>query len=217
MGIMTDGLSNMRKSYALGMLDEGSARDVPFVLFREWLEQARSSGVIEANAMVVSTVGEDGTPSSRTVLLKQADESGLVFFTNYRSQKGREIASNPAVALLFYWPSLERQVRIKGTAVKIASEESDAYFRSRPIGSQIGAAISPQSDVIASRAWLENQKAEAAARFAREGSIARPDTWGGYRVTATMYEFWQGRADRIHDRLRYRLESGHWVIERLAP
>lgn len=214
---MADSLFNMRRNYAIGVLDESSAPDVPFVLFHDWLEQVRSSGAIEANAMVLSTVGEEGTPSSRTVLLKQADESGLVFFTNYDSQKGREIATNPAVALLFYWPSLERQVRIAGTASTIPSEESDAYFHSRPIGSRIGAAISPQSEVIASRAWLEDQKAEAEARVARAGTISRPANWGGYRVTPAMYEFWQGRPDRIHDRLRYRLESGRWVIERLAP
>lgn len=214
---MTDGLSDMRKTYALGMLHDASAGAVPFGLFASWLEEIRSSGAIEANAMVLSTVGRDGTPSSRTVLLKGADEAGLIFFTNYDSQKGKEIAHNPVVALVFYWPSLERQVRVTGTAARITAEESDAYFRSRPTGSQIGAVISPQSDVIASRAWLEDRKMEAEARVARDGSVARPGNWGGYRVTPSMYEFWQGRPDRIHDRLRYRLEHGQWVIERLAP
>ncbi len=214
---MTDGLSEMRRIYTLGMLDETNARSVPFLHFSDWLEQARSSGAVEANAMILSTVGEDGTPSSRTVLLKGADESGLVFFTNYDSQKGREISLHPAVALLFYWPSHERQVRITGTAARTSDEESDAYFRSRPIGSQIGAVVSPQSMVIANRAWLEERKAEAEDRIAREGPPARPDNWGGYRVTPTMYEFWQGRPDRIHDRLRYRLEDGQWTVERLAP
>lgn len=214
---MTDGLSRLRKTYALAMLDEGSADIAPFTLFARWLEQVRSSGAIEANAMIVSTVGKDGTPSSRTVLLKGADESGLVFFTNYDSQKGREIAHNPAVALLFYWPSLERQVRITGSAKRINSPESDDYFRSRPIGSQIGATISPQSEVIESRAWLEERNAEAEARIANDESILRPANWGGYRVTPAMYEFWQGRPDRLHDRLRYRLENEQWVVERLAP
>lgn len=214
---MTDGLSQLRESYLLGCLDEGSANSTPFSLFDEWLEQVRSSGAVEANAMIVSTVGEGGAPSSRTVLLKGANESGLVFFTNYGSQKGREIFRNPAVALLFYWPSHERQVRITGTAIRIGGEESDVYFQSRPIGSRIGAAISPQSEVIESRAWLEERRDDAETRVAHDGSIARPDNWGGYRVTPAMFEFWQGRPDRLHDRLRYRLEHGRWIVERLAP
>lgn len=214
---MTDGLAQLRRTYALGMLDEGSAGNAPFFLFDQWLEQVRGSGAIEANAMIVSTVGEDGTPSSRTVLLKGADEAGLVFFTSYSSQKGREIAHNPAVALLFYWPSHERQVRITGSAMRLSGQESDVYFHSRPTGSQIGAAISPQSEVIESRAWLEECKADAETRVAHDESIARPSNWGGYRVTPGMYEFWQGRPDRLHDRLRYRLESERWVVERLAP
>lgn len=214
---MTTGLSQLRKTYTSGMLDEDSAGARPFLLFAKWLDQARESGAAEANAMILSTVGEDGAPSSRTVLLKGADESGLVFFTNYHSQKGREIAHNPAVALLFYWPSHERQVRITGTAAMVSGAESDAYFGSRPPGSQIGAAISPQSEVVANRVWLERRAADAEKHAAADGSIARPSHWGGYRVASTMYEFWQGRPDRLHDRLRYRLESGEWVIERLAP
>ncbi len=217
MEIMTDSLQQLRKTYALGMLDEGNAGIVPFSLFNQWLEEVRSSGAIEANAMILSTVGDDDVPSSRTVLLKGADESGLVFFSNYDSQKGREIAHNPVVALLFYWPSHERQVRITGSAARTSPQESDAYFHSRPVGSQIGAAISPQSEVIDSRAWLEGRRAETEARIAEGEPIARPGNWGGYRVTPTMYEFWQGRPDRLHDRLRYRQEDGHWVLERLAP
>lgn len=209
----------MRKTYLLGALDNGAAADVPSALFREWLQQVRSSGAIEANAMAVSTVGEDGVPSSRTVLLKGVDEAGLIFYTNYDSQKGREIAHNPAVALLFYWPSHERQVRITGTASPISGEESDAYFRSRPIGNRIGAVISPQSAVIPDRAWLEQRKAdvEMVAHTEGEQVIARPSNWGGYRVSPSVYEFWQGRPDRIHDRLRYRLENDRWILERLAP
>ncbi|HEV2067407.1 MAG TPA: pyridoxamine 5'-phosphate oxidase [Thermomicrobiales bacterium] len=216
---MTDSLPGMRKTYTLGALENGGAPDVPSALFREWLEQARDSGAIEANAMIVSTVGEDGVPSSRTVLLKGADEVGLVFYTNYDSQKGREIARNPAVALLFYWPAHERQVRITGTASRISGEESDAYFQSRPIGNRIGAVISPQSTVIPDRAWLEQRKAEAEAVARGEGeeAISRPPNWGGYRVSPRIYEFWQGRPDRIHDRLRYRLENDRWILERLAP
>ncbi len=214
---MTDGLAQLRRTYALGMLDEGGAGNAPFFLFDQWLEQVRGSGAIEANAMIVSTVGEDGTPSSRIVLLKGADESGLVFFTSYSSQKGREMAHNPVVALLFYWPSHERQVRITGSATRLSSQESDVYFQSRPTGSQIGAAISPQSDVIESRAWLEQRKTDAETRVAHDETIERPSNWGGYRVTPAMYEFWQGRPDRLHDRLRYRLESERWVVERLAP
>lgn len=207
----------MRKSYALGVLNEDGAGSAPFPLFHQWLEEVRSSGAIEANAMIISTVGLDGVPSSRTVLLKGSDESGLVFFTSYESQKGKEIAVNPAVALLFYWPSHERQVRITGSATRISGQESDAYFHSRPIGSQIGAAISPQSEVIEGRAWLEQRKANAETRVALCEEIARPETWGGYRVAPRMYEFWQGRPDRLHDRLRYRLEGKRWIVERLAP
>lgn len=214
---MTKGLSEMRKPYASYRLDEGDAGDRPFPLFARWLEQVRESGAIEANAMILSTVGENGTPSSRTVLLKGADESGLVFFTNYDSQKGREIARNPAVALLFYWPSHERQVRVVGTAAMVSSAESDAYFASRPPGNQIGAAISPQSEVIENRAWLEGRMAEAQMRVAADGSIARPDNWGGYRIAPAIYEFWQGRPDRLHDRLRFHLDNERWVVERLAP
>lgn len=216
---MTDSLPGMRKTYTLGTLENGGAPDVPSALFHEWLEQARDSGAIEANAMTVSTVGEDGTPSSRTVLLKGADEAGLIFYTNYDSQKGREIARNPVVALLFYWPAHERQVRITGTALRLSGEESDAYFQSRPIGNRIGAVISPQSTVIPDRAWLEQRQAEAetVARGQGEQAISRPPNWGGYRVSPSIYEFWQGRPDRIHDRLRYRLENGQWILERLAP
>lgn len=207
----------MRKTYALGTLDDASAGHVPFALFDRWLEQVSISGAIEANAMIISTVGLDGVPSSRTVLLKGADESGLMFYTSYESQKGKEIAVNPAVALLFYWPSHERQVRITGTATRISGQESDAYFHSRPIGSQIGAAISPQSEVIGNRSWLEQRKADAETRVALSEEIARPENWGGYRVSPRMYEFWQGRPDRLHDRLRYRLEGKRWIVERLAP
>jgi len=216
---MTDSLPAMRKTYLFGALDNGGAPDVPSALFREWLQQVRSSGAIEANAMAVSTMGEDGTPSSRTVLLKGVDEAGLIFYTNYDSQKGREIAHNPAVALLFYWPSHERQVRITGTASRISGEESDLYFQSRPIGNRIGAVISPQSTVIPDRAWLEQRKAdvEMAAHTEGEQVNARPSNWGGYRFSPSFYEFWQGRPDRIHDRLRYRLENDRWIVERLAP
>jgi len=209
----------MRKTYLLGALDNGGAPTMPWALFREWLGRARDSGAIEANAMTVSTVSEDGVPSSRTVLLKGVDEAGLIFYSNYDSQKGREIAHNPAVALLFYWPSHERQVRISGTAARISSEESDAYFRSRPIGNRIGAVISPQSTVIPDRAWLEQRRVETemVARAEGEQAIARPPNWGGYRVAPSVFEFWQGRPDRIHDRLRYRLENDRWILERLAP
>lgn len=216
---MTDSLPAMRKTYLFGALDNGDAPDVPSTLFREWIEQVRSSGAIEANAMIISTVDKNGVPSSRTVLLKGVDESGLIFYTNYDSQKGREIAHNPAVALLFYWPSHERQVRISGIASRISDAESDAYFQSRPIGSRIGAIISPQSMVIPDRAWLEQRKAEVETIAHAEGerAIARPPNWGGYRVSPSIYEFWQGRPDRIHDRLRYRLENNQWIHERIAP
>lgn len=214
---MTDGLSALRRIYDSAALDESTAPELPFTLFRVWLAAARDAGLIEANAMVLSTVAGDGTPSSRTVLLKGADESGLVFYSNYESRKGHDIDRNPTVALLFYWAALERQVRVTGTAARTDAAESDRYFDSRPEGSRIGAAISPQSEVVPDRAWLERRKADAGARLAADGRIARPQTWGGYRVSPVEYEFWQGRPDRLHDRLRYRVVNGVWLRERLAP
>ena len=211
---MTDRLAQMRKSYEHDVLDESSATADPFELFQRWLDDVRQTDAIEANSMVLATVDQHGTPSARTVLLKGLDAEGLVFYTNYDSRKGRNISENPAVALVFNWPTLERQVRIEGMASPTSEEDSEAYFRSRPIGSQIGAAASPQSEPVPDRAFLET-------RFARMATdsepIARPSNWGGYRVAPVMFEFWQGRRNRLHDRLRYDRTPHGWETIRLAP
>lgn len=204
----------MRRDYHQEALDVDVADRDPIRMLAGWLNRAREFSVLEANAMILATVDQHGHPSARTVLLKDLDERGLVFFTNYDSRKGRDIAANAGVALVFNWLALERQVRIEGTATMVSAEESEAYFASRPFGSQVGAAASPQSEPVPDRAWLE-------ARFARlEAStepIARPDHWGGYLVAPRMVEFWQGRPNRLHDRLRYDLTPHGWDLVRLAP
>ncbi len=186
----------------------------PLVQFKKWFSEAHASGIAQPDAMTLATA-VDEHPSARVVLLKHFDESGFVFFSNYQSQKGREIADNPNVALCFVWLELHRQVRIVGTAARIANDESDAYFASRPRGAQIAASASPQSEILASRAELESNF----ARIEQEtGDPAlRPSHWGGFRVVPATIEFWQGQPDRLHDRLRYRREAGNWIIERLAP
>ena len=210
-------LSEMRLTYDKGELDDDRILPHPMSQFERWFAEVRSTDVQEANAMIVSTVDATGHPSARTVLLKAFDESGFVFYTNYESQKGREISGNPAVALTFYWPTLERQVRVSGTAERVSAEQSDAYFSSRPPGSQLSAIISPQSSVIPDRSFLTVRLAEATARHDDVQSLARPANWGGYRVTPHTIEFWQGRPDRLHDRIRYSQKNGQWIAERLAP
>lgn len=209
--------TNMRHEYLLDSLGEREARENPFDQFQVWFDEAVASTVPEANAMIVATVGPDGAPSQRTVLLKSFDEQGFVFHTNYDSRKGHELAGNPRVALLFYWAELERQVRIRGTAAHTATDESDAYWATRPRGSQIGSMASPQSQVIPDRAWLARQAELLAERLPEGTPIARPDHWGGIRVAPVEIEFWQGRPNRLHDRLRYRREQGRWIVDRLAP
>ena len=211
---MTDNLADMRRVYAQSSLDEGSVGSDPFPLFAQWLAAARDAGEPEANAMVLATVDQHGMPSARTVLLKGLDANGLVFYTNYESRKGRDIAANPAVALVFTWASLERQVRITGLATQVSEAVSDAYFASRPVGSQIGAAASPQSEPVPNRAWLEKRFAQMAAR---DEPIGRPANWGGYCVEPRMFEFWQGRPDRLHDRIRFDRLDHEWDAVRLAP
>jgi len=186
----------------------------PLAQFKKWFNEAHASGIAQPDAMTLATA-VDEHPSARVVLLKHFDESGFVFFSNYQSQKGREIAANPNVALCFVWLELHRQVRIVGAAARVTSDESDAYFASRPRGAQIAASASPQSEVLASRAELESNF----ARIEQEtGDPAlRPRHWGGFRVAPATIEFWQGQPDRLHDRLRYRREAGNWIIERLAP
>lgn len=210
-------LSEMRLTYDKGELDDDRILPHPMGQFERWFAEVRSTDVPDANAMIVSTVDAQGHPSARTVLLKEFDESGFIFYTSYESQKGREISVNSAVALTFYWPTMERQVRVSGNADRVSPEKSDAYFSSRPHGSQLSAIISPQSTVIPNRAFLTACLAEATARLADDQPLARPANWGGYRVTPSTIEFWQGRPDRLHDRIRYSLRDNEWVAERLAP
>lgn len=208
----------MRREYHLRELVEDSVGKDPLRQFRAWFDDATASDTLEPNAMVLATVDAASRPSQRTVLLKQVDAAGFVFFTNYGSRKGREIAENPRVALLFFWPALERQVRISGVARHLDAHASDAYFSERPRGSQIGAMASPQSQVVPGRQWLADRYESVAAEVDDKAAAQRPDHWGGIVVTPDEYEFWQGRPNRLHDRLRYRLDDdGAWVIERLAP
>jgi len=209
-------LSEFRKEYAAHGIDRHELLDQPLAQFKAWFEQAKTAGVIEPNAMVLSTLGLDGFPSSRTVLLKAADERGFSFFTNYDSKKGEEIAANPRVTLLFPWFSLERQIHINGSLIKTSEDESVTYFARRPYGSQLGALASKQSDIIADRGVLEARLAELKATYP-EGQVPKPPHWGGYRLVPTSFEFWQGRTNRLHDRFHYTLNKGVWDIVRLAP
>jgi pyridoxamine 5'-phosphate oxidase len=209
-------LSDLRKDYTQTGLSRETLLNSPFEQFNSWFNQAQEAKLDEPNAMSIATVSADGKPSSRTVLLKIYDDKGFVFFTNYNSQKAQEIASNPNVALLFPWLPLERQVRISGQVEKISTKESFAYFTSRPHGSQLGAWISPQSQVIESRDFLKMKLAEMKAKFS-SGKIPLPKAWGGFRVIPSKFEFWQGRSNRLHDRFTYELEDEKWQIKRLAP
>ena len=210
-------VADLRKEYILNGLSEGDVDADPIRQFRLWFDQALAAGLAEPNAMTVATATLDGRPSARMLLIKGVDERGFVFFTNYESRKGQELAGNPYAALVFYWAELERQVRIEGMVERVAPAESDAYFHSRPLGSQLGAAASHQSQVLASRAELEQRIANLAAAHA-DHKLPRPQHWGGFRVVPTVIEFWQGRPSRLHDRLRYRRdEASAWVIDRLSP
>ena len=211
-------LSNYRKSYEKSELLETNIPEDPINLFNRWFHEVEDfGGVDEVNAMTVSTLGLDGFPKSRVVLLKQLTYQGFIFYTNYNSEKGRAIANNPNVCLSFFWSSLERQVIIKGVAEKIAENLSDGYFDSRPTGSKLGAIVSNQSEIIASRSVLEDSLKQLENHF--EGKeIPRPDFWGGFLVRPLVVEFWQGRPNRLHDRIRYQLQEDYfWKIDRLAP
>lgn len=208
-------IADLRKSYERAELDEESSRSDPLEQFGFWFQQALDAQLPEPNAMTLATVGADGRPSTRIVLIKGFDDRGLVWYTNYESRKGQELALHSQAALQFHWVELERVVRIEGRVEKTSAEESDAYFNSRPLDSRLGAWASPQSQVIASRAVLVANAAKAAARYAL--SPPRPPHWGGYRLVPDTWEFWQGRRSRLHDRLRYRLDEGTWRRERLAP
>ncbi|MFC9298376.1 pyridoxamine 5'-phosphate oxidase [Streptomyces sp. NPDC057011] len=209
--------ATMRKQYRSHIVHEESLAEEPMQQFFRWFQQAADAHVFEPNAMVVSTATPDGRPSSRTVLLKQFDERGFVFFTNYVSRKGRELDLNPQVALLFPWHPIARQVVVTGTAARVGRDETAAYFRSRPHGSQLGAWASEQSSVIGSRAELDRRYAELAARYPEGEQVPVPPQWGGFRVTPLEVEFWQGHENRLHDRLRYVLDGEKWRIERLCP
>lgn len=209
--------SSMRREYERAIFDETTAERDPFAQFGVWFDEAAASPAIEPNAMAVASVDPDGQPSQRTVLLKSWDDTGFVFYTNYLSRKGRALAQNPKTSLLFYWAALERQVRIEGIAERTSPEESDAYWQQRPRGSQMGALASPQSEAVPDREWLVHRFAAIEDEHEDGAPICRPDHWGGIRVVPTVFEFWQGRPNRLHDRLRYRREGGAWVLERLAP
>jgi len=212
-------IADLRKSYERAELDETASAPDPLDQFRLWFDQALQGQLPEPNAMTLATVGENGRPSTRVVLIKGFDARGIVWYTNYQSRKGQELAVQPFAALQFHWVELERVVRIEGRVEKISAEESDAYYQSRPLDSRLGAWASPQSQVITSRAVLVKAAAEAALRHALQPP--RPPHWGGYRLLPDSWEFWQGRKSRLHDRLRYRWtpgpEQSAWQRERLAP
>ena len=216
---MTDksrAIADLRKSYERDELDESASAADPLQQFERWFQQALAAELPEPNAMTVATVGADGRPSTRVVLIKGYDARGIVWYTNYESRKGRELAAHPQAALQFHWVELERVVRIEGRVEKVDAAESDAYYQSRPLDSRIGAWASPQSQVIASRAVLVANAARYGAQYLLHPP--RPPHWGGFRLVPDRWEFWQGRKSRLHDRLRYRLdEAGTWVRERLAP
>jgi len=208
-------LSDFRKSYELGELDEAEAADGPLALFNRWMDEAIGHDVSEPTAMTVATVGANNRPSTRVVLLKGCDGRGFVWFTNYESRKGEELAGNPFAALQFHWVEMERVVRIEGRVEKTSAQESDDYFKSRPLDSRLGAWASPQSRAISSRAVLVANAAKAALQHGINPE--RPPHWGGYRLVPERFEFWQGRRSRLHDRLVFTLDADRWVRERLAP
>jgi pyridoxamine 5'-phosphate oxidase len=210
-----DAIARIRTDYKKGALDDEHAAADPIAQFGRWWDEALNSQLPEVNAMTLATADAGGVPSARVVLLKGYDERGFVFFTNYDSRKGRELATNPPAALLFFWPELERQIRIEGRVERIAAEESDAYYRSRPLASRIGAWASPQSEPIPSKAWLMGRAAEMGLRHGLNPD--RPPQWGGYRLRPDVMEFWQGRPSRLHDRLRYQRLGSGWERTRLAP
>lgn len=214
---MNPEIANLRKDYALNSLTESEADCDPFKQFQIWFDHAVAAGLPEPNAMTLATVTSDGLPNARMVLLKGIDDQGFRFYTNYESQKGQDLAHNPHAALVFWWGTLERQIRIQGRVEKLSDGESDRYFHSRPFGSQVGALVSQQSQVIPNRDVLEQRLEELTQKYIGQ-TISRPPYWGGYRVIPHTIEFWQGRPSRLHDRLRYRLQADQsWKIDRLSP
>lgn len=212
-----DHIADIRKEYSKASLTIEDVHADPIQQFNKWFNEAVAAKVDEPNAMTLSTVTSIGQPSGRIVLLKGVERDRFIFFTNYQSQKGKELENNSACALTFFWPALERQVRIQGIATRISEEASTAYFQSRPLGSQIGAWASPQSAAIGDRTILENRVKELEKKYEGQAVLPRPKQWGGYEVTAHELEFWQGRQSRLHDRLVYQYDGSNWKIQRLAP
>ncbi|GAB3694726.1 pyridoxamine 5'-phosphate oxidase [Spirosoma flavus] len=213
---MSSDISHLRNEYTLAGLDIADVLPNPVSQFQNWFDAAVQAKVPEPNAMHLSTVTSEGRPDGRIVLLKGVSEAGFVFFTNYESRKGQELIAHPFASLTFFYPELERQIRVEGRVEKVSSEESDTYFNSRPRGSQIGAWTSHQSSVIPNRDVLETRQHEIEVQFENQ-TIPRPPYWGGFRIVPNVVEFWQGRPSRLHDRIRYRKEGESWMIERLSP
>jgi len=214
---MQENIADLRKNYAQKKLLEKDVASDPFIQFQQWWDEAIAAEIEEVNAMTIATASMDAVPSARIVLLKDFSEKGFVFFTNYNSFKGQQLSENPKASLLFFWKEVERQVRITGLVMKITPDESDAYFYSRPVESQVGAITSPQSQIIESREWLDEKFQHLEKEFQNK-KIQRPENWGGYIVKPVIIEFWQGRPGRLHDRIQYTMNAnGDWKIERLAP
>ena len=210
-------IQHLRQEYMRHSLNESDVSPDPFLQFDQWMREAISAELPEPHAMVLSTVDEHGSPGSRVVLLRDyGKDLGFVFYTNYNSRKGKELLAHSKASLLFFWPTLERQIRIEGNVVQVSEEESDAYFASRPRGNQLGAWASEQSEPVPSRLFLEEKITEAEERFAGR-EVPRPPHWGGFRLNATSMEFWQGRRSRLHDRIHYQMNQNTWRIERLSP
>jgi pyridoxamine 5'-phosphate oxidase len=214
--IAAHALAELRKEYSTGGLSESDAGTDPFALFNRWFRQAEAAELTDPNAFILATCTPDGVPSARAVLLKALDDRGFTFFTNYDSRKGHEMAANPRVALVFLWHQLERQIRVEGTVELVTAAESDEYYVKRPLGSRLGAWASPQSAAIPDREFLERAHAELMAKYP-DGDPPRPPNWGGYRVLPEVFEFWQGRPSRLHDRIRFRRGRAGWDRDRLAP
>jgi pyridoxamine 5'-phosphate oxidase len=209
-------LYNLREEYMSHQLDFTNVDKSPIAQFEKWFKEATEVRIYEQNAAILATADAHGHPSARVVLIKSFSEKGFDFFTNYLSRKGKELQENPFASIVFYWPELERQVRIEGYVEILSAEDSDKYFESRPVGSRLGAWASPQSKVITDRSWLEEKHTETREKF-KHGSVPRPENWGGFRLIPNMIEFWQGRQNRLHDRIAFFYENTQWNIKRLAP